>query len=139
MVPAVHCLRSSPGGRSRSVVTTPTRIVLGEMPRLVRDLIEHAIADAPDLDVVAHDAGAGLLTTVEQTHAQLVIVAMAGEQLPQPVEDYLRHEARLAAVGVEITDGTATLYRLLPQRQPIGPVSPGELVAAIRAAAADAD
>jgi AmiR/NasT family two-component response regulator len=118
------------------VVATPIRIFLGDMPRLVRDLIEQAVAEAPDLSVVAVRADdVDLARAAEDAGAELVIVAMDDDELPPSAQAYLDRRARVAVIGVEVDDGSAVLYRLRPQRRPIGPVSPRELVDAIRAAA----
>jgi hypothetical protein len=67
-----------------------------------------------------------------------VIVGLADAELPPPAEQFLAEQGRLKVLGVEAQDGTAYLYELRPERAALGEVSPADVVAAIRRAAARA-
>lgn len=116
--------------------TAPIRIVLVDMPRLLRDLIEHALSGQPDMVVVAAEPAVEALGRVARTSAaDFVIVGLEQGRLPESAQDLLDERARQKVLGVEAEDGEAVLYELRPRRTPIGPASPATLATAIRAAA----
>jgi hypothetical protein len=117
------------------VVTTPIRILIAEdVPQLVGDLISSAFADDPRFTIVAPDDATDLGLAAEEAKARCVIVGLDESDLPPAAQTYLDERGGLSVVGVEAGDGTAVLYKLLPARAALGPVSPRELVDEIRKA-----
>jgi DNA-binding NarL/FixJ family response regulator len=120
----------------RAMPTPPIRVLLVDMPRLLRDLIEHAIAAQPGLRVVGAEADVDALgRATRETDAEFVIVGLEHGELPSSAQAFLDERTRAKVLGVEAEDGSAVLYELKPRRVPIGRVTPDELAAAIRDAA----
>ena len=108
-----------------------SRIVLVEMPRILREIIEQAVADEPDMEIVEGDAGP-LLEAVEASKADFVI-AGADYDLGE-VARVLAERPRLRVLAVSGVGREAFLYELRPTRTPLGEVSPRTIVDAIRGA-----
>jgi DNA-binding NarL/FixJ family response regulator len=112
------------------------RVLLVDMPRLLRDLIEHAIARAPDLEVVGTEPDVeGLERAAGETDPEFVIVGLERGDLPESARAFLDARSRPRMLGVEAEEGTAVLYELTPRCVPIGTVTPDQLAGAIRDAA----
>ena len=115
----------------------PIRVLLVDMPRIPRELIERAVAAEADMLIVGSEPDLDELpAAAAASRPEFVIVGLVDESLPPPAERYLDEHARLKLLGVEAHDGTAFLYVLRPERAPLGEVSPADVVAAIRKAAA---
>ena len=109
-----------------------TRIVLVNLPRMLREIIEDVVAAAPDLDVVETvERPTGLIAVVDGAKADFLI---AGDDALEDVGVLLRERPRLKVLAVA-GDGRQTfLYELRPQKVSLGEVSPQNLLEAIRAA-----
>ena len=113
------------------------RVLLVDMPRIPRELIERALAAEPDMEIVGSTPDLEKLPdAAAASDPEFVILGLVDEQLPPPAERYLDEHARLKLLGVEAHEGTAFLYELRPERAALGEVSPADVVAAIRSAAA---
>jgi hypothetical protein len=55
--------------------------------------------------------------------------------LPDSAHELFARRGRLKVIGIADADGTAYLYRLHPERDYIGELSPEEITSAIRLAA----
>jgi DNA-binding NarL/FixJ family response regulator len=118
------------------VAQAPIRVLLVDMPRLLRDLIERAVANHPELTVVGTEPDVDAFgRAAAEVGAEFVIVGLEGGELPPGANSFLAERASAKVLGVEADDGTAFLYELRPRRVPIGAVTPDELAGAIRAAA----
>jgi DNA-binding NarL/FixJ family response regulator len=118
-----------------------TRVLLVDMPRLLRDMLARAIDAQPDMWVVGQEQHPASITrAVRDTQPEFVIVGLERAELPVDCQEFLRRRATPLLLGIEAVDGQAFLYELRPERARIGAASitPDELVAAIRAAAARA-
>lgn len=131
------CRAPAAHGRSPPVAE-PIRVLLVDMPRIPRELIARAVAAQPDMVVVGSTADLDDLSVAAHAAApEFVIVGVADGELPPPAERFLDEQAQTKVLGVEAQDGTAYLYELRPRRAPLGEVSPADVVAAIRRAAAE--
>jgi DNA-binding NarL/FixJ family response regulator len=103
------------------------------MPRILRDIVVQAVADEPDLEIVAlEEHGAALRHTVESSRADFVI---AGADYDfREVAQVLEERPRLRVLAVAGHGREAFLYELRPTRTPLGEVSPRTIVEAIRRA-----
>jgi len=109
-----------------------TRIVLVDMPPLLREIVRETLAREPDLDVVAeHEAYVDVARAVEEAEADFVIVS----------SDAAAHTSVAAVVGAERgvralevqSDGKeSVLYELRPHRVSLGEISPETLLRTIR-------
>lgn len=119
-----------------------TRVLLLDMPRLLRDMLARAIDAQPDMWVVGQEGHPSAIgRAVQDTAPEFVVVGLEQSELPADCQRFLTSRARPRLLGIEAVDGRAFLYELRPEKERIGEMSitPDELVAAIRAAAARAD
>jgi len=107
-----------------------TRILLVEMPRMLRDIVVGVLADKPNMEVVAEAAAMSEVPeTVLETGADVVVV---GRDDP-PLADTLLERAPGLRILAMTADGRESwLYELCPQRVPLGEISPERLVSEIR-------
>jgi DNA-binding NarL/FixJ family response regulator len=115
------------------------RILLADLPQMLRSIIRDIVAGQPDMEVVGELAGqVGVPARVEQTGATLVILRHTGLDPPDVFCELLacRSPTRVLAIADEGRAGL--LYELRPHRIPIGELSATSLVAAIRGGPPDA-
>ena len=116
------------------------QIILVDMPLLLRELIEEAVAAQPDMHLVGMvpDADA-LVDATRETRPDFVLFGIAAadeDRFPDASLRLLDASPRTRGLGIEPTAGNAYLYELRPERTVIGEVAPADVVQAIRAAAA---
>ena len=111
------------------------RILLVGLPRMVRDMFEHAIGEQPDMALVGVAERAKLFELTREAEPSFVIVDAEDDSLPDDCRRLLAERPSLRVLGVESRAGRATLFELRPWRIAIGAVSPADVVDAIRAAA----
>jgi len=112
------------------------------MPRMVQQMIEQAVVAQPDMHVVATVGEAeGLVSAAQETSPDFVIFGVPVEEedgFPVACVELLAAQPRTKALGIAVVASNAYLYELRPERTPLGEVAPEDIVAAIRAAAAEA-
>ena len=121
--------------------THRTRVLLIDMPRLLRDMLARAIDAQPDMYVVGEEGHpSAIKRAVRETDPEFVVVGLEHAELPAECQLFLRKRATPRLLGIEAFDGRAFLYELQPERERIGEASitPDELVSAIRRAAGGA-
>jgi DNA-binding NarL/FixJ family response regulator len=110
----------------------PVRILLVDMPRLVRDMVESAARRDPDVEVVGvldHADALGAATD----DAEVIVVGVDQQRLPASCRALLDERAAgLRLLGIEAGGGGAYLYELRPRQSPLGELSPAEVVDAIK-------
>jgi DNA-binding NarL/FixJ family response regulator len=109
----------------------PSRIVLVDLPRILRDIIGDALDEEPDMEVVGQlPANASLGRVVEQQEADFVI---AGTDYGfDEISEVLVQHPRLQVLEVAGDGRESFLYHLRPARTPLGELSPRTIVDAIR-------
>lgn len=107
------------------------RILLFDLQRMVREIIEEAVTAQPALELVAASAETSLTDAVEATDADAVI---NGADDPALAARLLERRPQLAVLAV-VDDGRQTLlYRLRPHREELGELSADAMVGALRRA-----
>lgn len=112
-----------------------TRVLLVDMPQLLRDMMSHAIDSQADMGVVGEEPDpAAIAAAVELTRPEFVIVGLDHRELPAGCRDFLDARATPRLLGIEAQDGHAYLYELRPERIAVGSGSatPEGLIAVIR-------
>lgn len=111
----------------------PSRIVLVDLPRMLREIVEQAVMAEPDM-VIVRDPGENhsLSATVGRTGADFVILGRDGEL--DEVDGLLETHPHLRVLAVAGDGREAFLYELRPTRTPLGEISPRTIVDAIRSA-----
>lgn len=111
----------------------PIRIVLIDMPQLLRGIVRGILADQSDLAVVAEiESTDSIDEAVVRHQAQFVIVGVNG-QAPESLRLAFERRPRLRALAIESDGRESFLYELQPRRLALGEISPDALLHAIRA------
>jgi DNA-binding NarL/FixJ family response regulator len=116
----------------RSVIEK-TRVLVRDVPQLVRDVLEHAIATQPDMELLREYA-----STFGPSPMGVPDVVVVGTQDPDDdrvVSTLLSGWPRSQVLMITIDGHHAALYELHPRRTRLGEVSPLELLDAIRSTA----
>jgi DNA-binding NarL/FixJ family response regulator len=107
------------------------------MPPLVRDMLEQALGDEPDMEVAGVVATTGeMVDAARSALPDVVIVGLEGRRLPAACGHLLARQPQVKVLAIEADEGTGVLYELTARRELIGPVSPADVVAQIRAGGA---
>jgi DNA-binding NarL/FixJ family response regulator len=109
------------------------RVVLMDMSPMLRQILRGLVHGRSGIEVVAeYTEMAPLLRVVEEHEANLVLFGHDSSRLSSECRELLeaRPYTRLLAVGNE--GRRSTLYELRPHREPLGEVSPDELLEALR-------
>jgi hypothetical protein len=103
-----------------------TRIVLVDIKRLARQIIEYTAAHHPQLEIVAHVMRpVALLEAIERTDAECVITGFDDEA---EVAGTLRERPGVMVLAVAEDEREAFLYQLLPHKRRLGQLSPPRLL-----------
>lgn len=124
-------------GRSpRRSRLTPIRVLVGDLPALLADVVAHLLGSRPDIVLVGQEAGdAALLDTARRTRPHVVIVDLPDEHLTPVGESLLRQMPFLTVLGLTRRAGHGFLYVMRPERTPLGEIAPESLIQAVHAAA----
>jgi DNA-binding NarL/FixJ family response regulator len=106
------------------------RVLLVDMPPMLRDLVRSVLADAPAVAVVGElDTSADVAETARRLRAEVVI---CGVREHEPVVDVTLllscSVSRILAIG---SGGTGDLYEMELLRRDLGALSPKALVSAV--------
>jgi hypothetical protein len=121
---------------ARSV--TIIRIVHFRVPRMLREIIEQAIASEPDMAIVEGElVAADDLGTFSRTKRIDLIVFPAGTEgfTEDHVIRLLSANPRLGLLAIRGAADRGELHHLIPAHEHIGPLTRSSLIAAIRAGA----
>lgn len=109
------------------------RVVVLELPRLVQEIVEHAVGGQPDMEIVADLPTAPTLPAA-LAEARADVVISGAEHGCAALSELLGELPRLKLLAVSDDARNAVLYELRPTRTPLGEVSPQTIVDAIRSA-----
>jgi hypothetical protein len=110
----------------------PIRIVLVDMPRVLREIVRMHLPE-PEFEVVAElGEEAPLLPVVDEHGAHAVIFGTDSAGLPQVGRDLLAACPFVKLLAVASDGRRTTLYELRPHKQPLGEISPDRLAEVIR-------
>jgi DNA-binding NarL/FixJ family response regulator len=111
----------------------PIRVLLAGLPRIMREIVEHALSEAPDIVVAGSMEGLTALDdALQRTDPDVLVVGVDDERDAPQLDRYLYQLPRLTCLAIAGDARQAFLYELLPQARPLGDVSPDGLVNAIR-------
>jgi hypothetical protein len=111
----------------------PTRVLLFDMPRLMRDLVHAAVDDDPDLELVGEAADVSALSAaINDTGADLLILPASESELPEAAADAFDSRPVLKILVLTGAGEPAFLWELAPWRVSLGDLSPTRLRAALR-------
>lgn len=107
------------------------QIALLKLPQLQLEILHDRLSAEPDLAIVETAGDLSVSETVEQTGAEFVIVG-AGRFAEGEVTALLERTPRVKVIVVSASGRDGLLYELRPHRVPIGDLTSGALVEAIR-------
>lgn len=111
----------------------PIRVVTGELPRILSDIIGTVLESAGDIRVVGEAVNhAELLELTRSLRPDVVIMGLDESGLPGFGWDLYAGDPLLRVLGVMGEGRQTFVYELRPHRTPLGELSPQELVAAVR-------
>jgi DNA-binding NarL/FixJ family response regulator len=114
----------------------PIRILLVDMPRMLREIVSGTISAQPDMQVVAEDMDyEGMLSAAERNRASVVIVGSDGADVEDMCERLAVQRPDLGVLALSADGRHTTVHELRPFRTHLGELSPQQLVEAIRDAA----
>lgn len=106
------------------------------MPRMLREMIDSAIAAQPDMRVVATTAEpAELVAAARTVRPSFVILGLDDGDFPDGSLELFAEQPKVKLLGIQADAGHAYLFELRPERRALGEISPAEIVAVIRNAA----
>jgi DNA-binding NarL/FixJ family response regulator len=109
-----------------------TRILLADLPRLLREIVTEALEAQSDMEVVASVSDFETLAqTIEQSRAEVIVI---GHDDPEVAAGLLERRPPLAVIAVTGDAKESQYYELRPHRVELGEISPSELVETIRQA-----
>ena len=112
------------------------RILLVEMPHMLRDIVGNILGVEPDLSVVANDVEAhALVERVERERPDVVVLCEDPASTLSLCEELLGRFPRMTVVALEERGQRASIYMMRPARIRVAEVSRTQLVTAIRRAA----
>jgi DNA-binding NarL/FixJ family response regulator len=106
------------------------RILLVDMPQLLREIIRSVVVAEPDLEIIAELGDAASLEESLPRHAPDIVI---GHSTRRDIERLLRDCPRLKVLQIDDTGRSTVLHELCPRRTALGEISPASLLKAIRA------
>jgi hypothetical protein len=112
------------------------RVVLYQLPNLMRAVVLNLLASDPTLDVAAEiETEARLEPTMHETGATIVVCVADDGQLPAACRAILQTPARIVIVGLSGAGQGASVHRLAPHRVSLNDVSADALLLILHAQA----
>jgi DNA-binding NarL/FixJ family response regulator len=109
------------------------RVLLAEMPPMLRDIVKQTVERAPDMIVVGEIGSGGLLAgTLERTEADVVIVGTSEPSDFDGARRLLIAAPQARVLMLAMGGRSAVMYELQPHQTRLGEVSPQALIDAIR-------
>ncbi len=97
------------------------------------DIITDTVTNQCDMEVVGLLTDRRcLLSQATETLADVVVVGLEESELPDECRSLFDTQPWIRVLGIAADGRRAFLYELLPQRSPLGEVSPEQLVEVIR-------
>ena len=107
------------------------RVLLSRMPRILHDILEHAIVEHRDLQLLGRGAQPWIALNGHAPPDVVVVAPGADESVSAPLA-ILREWPDAHVIVLTPDEGDAIVYRLTPQVTNVGRVSPTELIQVVR-------
>lgn len=112
-------------------------LLVDEMPRMLRDIVEHSVGTRPDMEIVAHvDRARELPSALGRVAADVALLCLDDADALASYDAVLYAHPRVQLLALAGDGRSASVYALRPHAEPLRVVTPDALVDAIRAAAA---
>ena len=108
----------------------PQRIILTQIPRFLKEMLERAFTNVPEVHIVGEISDwARLPAALKQTEAQWIIVSLpSSEPLPEAAGALLARHPAIRMLNLATDGGHVTLKWLEPHEQAIDEFSMDELI-----------
>ena len=127
-------VRSARKGAWRWSVTE-IRVVLGEMPQMLSDILRNTLREETGVKIVGEaESGEGVREAVETHRADVVITGLGAEANRALCRVLLVAHPHVSVIGIPADRSGAKQWQLRLYEASLGDVSPDELVEAIRLA-----
>lgn len=113
------------------VATPAIRVLLSQMPQILRDILEHAVRRQPDLELV-QDPRTASHGSYDGVAPDVVILGATSLDLIRMPLAVLEKWPATRVMIVTSGEGDAALFELRPHVTALGRVSPAELIQRIR-------
>lgn len=110
------------------------RVLLLEMPQLLRGILEHAIQLHSDCELVKDTRGAFQMLTDRTVAPDVVIMGLTAAEDATLVPALFAHWPTAQIMTVMQAGDDAAVYELRPSRRALGQMSPAEIVEVLREA-----
>ena len=108
------------------------RVLLSRMPRILHDILEHAIVAHHDLQLLGQSHQPWQALAGHAPPPDVVVLAPGAEESVSAPLAILREWPTAHVIVVTPDEGDAVVYRLTPQVTNVGRVSPMELIEVVR-------
>jgi DNA-binding NarL/FixJ family response regulator len=108
-----------------------TKILLVDMPRMLRDIVRAVAAQDPALQIVGEVSWETDLTATAYLYDAAVIVAGARAKSRSEIGELLEARPRTRVLTIAADGAQSILYRLSPEAVALGDLSPARLLEAI--------
>jgi DNA-binding NarL/FixJ family response regulator len=109
------------------------RVLIGDAPTMLRDILERAISNQPDMEVIVEPVVRERLPR-DQTAPDVVLVAVSDSDPGERARELLVQWPASHALMIAEHGHQVLMYDLQPRRVALGEMSPDQLVDAIRSA-----
>jgi len=110
-----------------------TKVLLIDMPRMLRDIVCEVVADDPTFEIVGQLERAPDLTVTARQYDPEVIIAGDAVSEAEAIGALLEMRPRTRILTITDDGGQSILYRLSPEALALGDLSPARLREAMRA------
>jgi hypothetical protein len=112
------------------------RILLGRMPRMLRDIVAELVGSQDDMCIVGESAaGSSLRDLARRLAPHVIILGIDSREIPTDARLLVHEQAAMRVLAVEADGRHAWLYELRPHQVRIGEISAQSLVETIRGCA----
>lgn len=112
----------------------PARVLLLQLPKLLREILERAIQDAQDCELICEQHGALDWLDERAIHPDIVILGLNAAADATLVSTLFARWPLVPVMTVGLSGRNAVVHELIPCQQVCGEVSPAEILAALLAA-----
>jgi DNA-binding NarL/FixJ family response regulator len=112
-----------------------TRVLLVEMPQMLRDIVKDIVGGEGDMEVVGELADQErVLATALDRRTDFLIVGLESGEMPEVFEDLVSLDPGVEVLAVARDGRQSFLYKLQPHLTELGELSPDLLLDTIRSA-----
>jgi hypothetical protein len=113
-------------------VLEPIRVLLLEMPQLLREILEHEVHKRSDCELVKDGRGAVQLLTERVVPPDVVIIGLTAREDEALVPAVFARWPGAHVMTVTPTGNDLVVYELTPKQEELAPLSPSGIVDTLR-------